>query len=102
MATPDVLIAQAVVVEEHVSFTLAALCQASGADLAQVQALVGEGLLQPTGLRPTDWQFEGHALPQTRRALRLARDFELDMAAVALVMDLLGEIDRLRSRLPRR
>ncbi len=33
-------------------------------------------------------------------ALRLARDLELDLAAVALVMDLLAEIDRLRSRPP--
>ena len=99
MADPYILIAEAVVVEEHVSFTLSALCRARGADLEQVQALVGEGLLQPTGPTPEDWQFNGDALPQTRRALRLARDFELDMGAVALVMDLLAEIDRLRARL---
>jgi chaperone modulatory protein CbpM len=48
-----------------------------------------------------DWQFDGDALSRTRKALRLAHDFELDMAAVALVMDLLGEIDGLRSQLPR-
>lgn len=101
MADPYALIAAAVVVEEHVSFTLSALCQASDANLEQVHALVGEGLLHPTGPGPTDWQFDGDALSQTRKALRLAHDFELDMAAVALVMDLLGEIDRLRSRLPR-
>ena len=76
--------------------SLSALCQASGADLEQIQALVGEGLLQPAGPGPQDWQFNGDALPQTRMALRLAHDFELDMAAVALVMDLLAEIDRLR------
>ncbi len=99
MADPYVLIAETVVVEEHVSFSLSALCQASGADLAQVQALVGEGLLQPTGASPSDWRFSGDALPQTRRALRLARDLELDLAAMTLVMDLLAEIDRLRSRL---
>jgi chaperone modulatory protein CbpM len=99
MAAPYVLIAEAVVVEEHLSFTLSALCRASGADLVQVQALVGEGLLRPTGQGPADWQFSGQALSQTRRALRLARDFELDLAAIGLVMDLLAEIDHLRSRL---
>lgn len=41
-----------VVVEEQVSFSLSALCQATGPDLGQVQALVGEGLLQPTGPSP--------------------------------------------------
>lgn len=101
MAEYNVVTTATVVVEEHVSFNLLALCRASGADLEQVQALVGEGLLQPTGPGPQDWQFQGDALPQTRRALRLARDLDLDLAAVALVLDLLAEIDRLRSRLRR-
>jgi chaperone modulatory protein CbpM len=94
-----VLTTEAVVVEEQVSFTLSALCQASGARQDWVHGLVGEGLLQPTGQGPDDWQFSGDALSLTRRALRLARDFELDLAAIGLAMDLLAEIDRLRSRL---
>jgi chaperone modulatory protein CbpM len=94
------LTAETLVVEEHVSFGLLALCHASGANLDQVGAMVAEGLLQPTGASPADWRFSGDALPQTRRALRLARGLELDLAAVALVLDLLAEIDRLRSRLP--
>jgi chaperone modulatory protein CbpM len=98
MAEILALTTETVVVEEHLSFTLQALCQASGAQQDWVHSLVGEGLLQPTGQGPADWQFGGKALSQTRRALRLARDFELDLAAVGLVMDLLAEIDRLRSR----
>ena len=94
-----VLTTGTVVVEEHVSFTLSALCQASGAQQDWVHGLVGEGLLQPTGQGPAEWQFSGNALSQTRKALRLALDFELDLAAIGLVMDLLAEIDRLRSRL---
>ena len=99
MADVVVLTTTSVVVEEQVSFTLSALCQASGAEQALVHGLVGEGLLQPTGQSTEDWRFSGDALPQTRKALRLVRDFELDLAAVSLVMELLAEIDRLRSRL---
>lgn len=99
MADPTTLTAETLVVEAHVSFGLSAPCHASGADLEQVRALVAEGLLQPTGARPSDWRFPGDALPQTRRALRPARDLETDLAAEALVMDSLPEIDRLRSRL---
>ena len=97
MAEIIVRTAAAVVVEEQVSFTLSALCQASGAEQALVQGLVGEGLLQPAGQGPDDWRFGGDALPQARKALRLARDFELDLAALGLVMALLAEIDRLRA-----
>lgn len=101
MADFHVIATAVVVVEEHVSFNLAALCQASGAVPEQVYALVNEGLLQPAGQGPQAWQFDGDALPQTRRALRLARDLELSLTGVALVMDLLAEIERLRSRLRR-
>ena len=99
MAEIFVLTTEAVVVEEHVSFNLSALCQASGAQEDLVHGLVGEGLIQATGRGPENWRFSGDALSQTRKALRLARDFELDLAALGLVMDLLAEIDRLRSRL---
>lgn len=99
MADIVALSTETVVVEEHVSFTLSTLCQASGARQELVHGLVSEGLLQPAGRGPEDWQFSGDALSQTRRALRLARDFELDLAAVGLVMDLLAEIDRLRAKL---
>ena len=84
------------------SFTLVTLCQASGAGLEQVQALVDEGLPQPVGQRPEEWHFGGDALPLTRRAPRPARDLGLGMPGVALVMDLLSEIDSLRARLRRR
>lgn len=99
MADIYVLATETVVLEDHVSFTLTALCQACGADQEQVLALVDEGLLQPKGQSPQDWCFSGDALPQARRALRLARDLELSLPGVALVMDLLAEIERLRSRL---
>ena len=97
MAALTTWTAETLVVEEHVSFSVTTLCHATGADTEQVQALVAEGLLRPTGVSPVDWQFLGDALPLTRRALRLARDLGLDLAAVALVMDLLDEIDRLRA-----
>lgn len=90
--------AKSVVVEEHVVFSFTALCQASGADNAEVQALVAEGLLSPTGSGPEDWQFSGPSLLRARAALRLARELELSLHGAAIVMDLLAEIDALRAR----
>ena len=90
------------VVEEHVVFSFSALCRASGADAEQVQALIVEGLLQPSGNSPADWTFSGHAMRQARTALRLAHDLELSLSGTALVMDLLAEIEALRLRLHHR
>lgn len=99
MAATHVLTTETVVVDDQVVFTLTALCRASGAQAEQIQALIDEGLLEPAGQGPEQWQFSGSALPRTRTALRLARDFELGLPGVAVVMDLLAEIDRLRAQL---
>ena len=99
MADTSHRITTGVVVEEHVAFTFTALCRASGADAAQIQALVEEGLLHPAGRGPDDWQFGGHSLASARKALRLAHDLDLGLSGAAIVMDLLAEIESLRSRL---
>jgi chaperone modulatory protein CbpM len=92
---------ETIVVEEHLVFTLMDLCRATGADVEQVQALVGEGLLEPLGPGPDEWRFDGTAWPRARSALRLSRDFQLGPTGTALVMDLLSEIEALRSQLRR-
>lgn len=88
------------VVDEHVVFSFTALCQAIGEAMpaTQVQALVTEGLLQPTGDGPHDWQFSGPSLLRARHALRLARELELSLHGAAIVMDLLAEIAALKAR----
>jgi chaperone modulatory protein CbpM len=86
------------VVEEQVVFSFTALCRASGADHSDVLALVTEGLLQPSGSGPDDWQFNGLSLRSARSALRMARELELSLHAAAIVMELLAEIEVLKAR----
>jgi len=88
-----------VIVEETVQFTLLDLCRACRAERQQLIALVDEGVLQPIGDAPENWLFAGPSLRRARAALRVARDLELNLAGVALVLDLLDEIDALRARL---
>lgn len=74
---------------------LARLCGASGRVL---QVLVSEGLIQPEGATPGQWRFSGIAVRRARRALRLRRDLELNLAGTALALDLLDEVETLRER----
>ena len=90
-----------VVVEEHMRFSFAELCSACAAEPSLLRELVDEGLLQPHGSNPDQWQFEGSALARARAALRLARDLHLSADATVLVTDLLLEINALRARLHR-
>jgi chaperone modulatory protein CbpM len=90
-----------VLVEEEVQFTLVELSVVCRAEIGQVVALVEEGVLTPHGEDAQDWHFDGAALKRARTALRLTRDLELGAAGVALVLDLLDEIESLRARLRR-
>ena len=92
---------QGQVVEEEIHLTLAELCQACGIAEAHVTTWVVEGVLEPIGQQPADWRFGGSSLRRARLALRLTRDLEINAAGVALVMDLLDEIDSLKADLRR-
>ena len=101
MSNPNISMTQVVVVEEEVRFTLGELCRASHARIEQLVALVELGALTPSGEGQQGWRFEGSSLKRARVATRLTRDLELSAAGAALVLDLLDEIESLRSQLRR-
>lgn len=99
--TMSLSVTHSVVVEEDVQFTLVELSRACRADVEQLVALVVEGVLTPSGDAAPRWRFSGATLRRARVALRLAHDLELSADSTALVLDLLDEIEALRSRLRR-
>jgi chaperone modulatory protein CbpM len=86
------------IVEEKVEFSLVELCRVSGASEEQLSMWISEGAFEPRGARPEEWRFSGAALRRVRTAHRLARDFEINAAGIALALDLLDEIDALRAQ----
>ncbi len=88
-----------VVVEEGIHLTLHELCRASHAPFEQVQVWVVEGVLEPEGQSPEEWRFTGAALRRARLAQRLTRDLEVNVAGVALALDLMDEIAALEAKL---
>ena len=101
----EVHVLKAVLVEHNTQFSFDELCQAAGTAPAQLRAWVEAGVLSPVpgcgGDRSGDWTFAGPALRTARTARRLARDLELNDAGLALVLDLLAELELLRARLAR-
>lgn len=98
---PERLPLALVVVSAEASFTLDGLCRACGSERATLIALVEEGILDPAGTDPESWRFPNRALHTARIAKRLTDDMELDLAGLALVLDLLTRIDLLEARLQR-
>jgi chaperone modulatory protein CbpM len=63
---------------------------------------VEEGVLHVDEVSATEWHFSGTALRRTRLALRLERDLELNLAGVALALQLIEELQHLRGELEAR
>ena len=89
------------ILEEEVVLSLAELCQATQLSAEHVIELVHEGIVEPIGRRPESWRFCGVSLYRVRCAQRLKVDLGLNMPGIALALDLLDEVERLRARLRR-
>jgi len=89
----------AVIVETEIQFSLQELSRACGADAALLEALVMEGALAPQGDSPDQWRFDGAVLLRARKAIRLVQELHLGAPGVALVLDLIEEIDSLKVQL---
>jgi chaperone modulatory protein CbpM len=85
------------IVDEDVEFTLVELSRTSGASAEEITLWVAEGVFDPKGEGPQEWRFSGASLRRARTAFRLSRDFQINAPGVALALDLLDEIDALKT-----
>lgn len=82
--------------EYIVSLRLVDACHALALTSPQVLEIVAHGIVVPTGETPEDWLFDLQMISTAKRAVRLRRDLQLEWSAVALVLELVEERDRLR------
>lgn len=85
--------------DEH-ALELEAFAAACGTQADFILLLVDEGLLAPAAVAPA-WRFGGEEIARVRRIRRLQRDFEANLQSVAVMLDLIDEVERLRAHLQR-
>jgi chaperone modulatory protein CbpM len=90
-----------ILLDEQAQLSLEEFCYACSSSTEWVIELVDEGVLEPIGHVQAHWQFSGPNLLKARAAVRLQHDLEINLAGVALALDLMEEIDTLRERLCR-
>ncbi|TMM43268.1 chaperone modulator CbpM [Colwellia ponticola] len=101
------LILQGVLLDEEAELSLEELCYACSSSTKWIIALVEVGVLDPVNYQQTPveqqtlWKFSAYSLKRARTAMRLQRDLGVNEAGVALVLDLLEEIETLEARLNR-
>lgn len=87
------------ILDENLELSLTDLAHRGSVHIEIIIELVEEGVLEPQGRSPEQWRFTGPDLIRLRRAINLQRDLELNLPGIALAMELLDELDELRSRI---
>ncbi|HQY58486.1 MAG: chaperone modulator CbpM [Nitrospira sp.] len=93
----DILIGT--VIGDESVLSIEELARACGAESQWVIELVAIGVLEPEGPETSTWRFHATDLTCARRVARFQRDFDASLDAAAVMLDLLGQIERLRARL---
>ncbi len=89
--------------EDITELTLDDLCRACAAQADIIIELVSEGVIDnmaiPQDVPPEHWRFTGLHLHRAKVALRLHRDLGVNFAGAALALQLMDELDVLRTKI---
>ncbi len=86
-------------IDEESRLSLRELCDACSVHAEFIIELVNEGVIEPAGYEKSHWCFTGFSLRRVRAATRLQRDLGVNTAGVGLALELLDELEHMRSQL---
>ena len=95
MTERDKDMVSAEIVDEKMEITIVELCQSCAVDAEIVEAMIDEGIIEPTRKRDEGWCFALSTVKQTRIAVRLQRDLGVNLAGAALAIELLERLEQL-------
>ncbi len=100
MNTKTVTILSGHILEEASQLTLAELCDSCQIPAEHMIKLVEHGIISPCkGHDVRQWRFQGDSLLRVHKALSLQQDLGVNLAGTALALELLDEINTLRTAL---
>ena len=100
MNAKKVSIVSGYILEEESALTLAELCWTCQTPAETIIRMVSHGVIAPIeGNSSRHWRFHRSDLIRADKALRLKRDLGINLAGTALALELLDEIDALKTKL---
>ncbi len=91
-------IVNGVLLDEHMFLSLNEFCRVCTHQSEWIIEMVEYGILEPQGSTPDDWRFPAASLDRARRAMRLHQDLQINMAGIALALQLMDELNNLRTQ----
>lgn len=105
MNTQSINVLSGHILEETENISLAELCKSCQLPAETMIKLVEQGIISPHSpyQRQTisEWRFHSSSLIRADKALRIKRDLGVNLAGIALVLELLDEITELKTTLYR-
>jgi len=83
---------------QETPLTLTEICHICNISGDFIRDLIEFEIIHPKGELPAEWLFELRELQRIKTALRLQRDLEVNLAGVAVVLNLLEELEDLRAQ----
>lgn len=96
MGNPDRDTLEGVLWDEHAVVSVQEICTGCGVQTETVQEMVAYGIIEPLDDDPRRWHFAGTSLRRVRTAVRLQRDLGVNLAGVALALELIDELAQYR------
>lgn len=87
------------IIENETRLTLRQLCDSCAVHAEYVIELVNEGIIEPSGMEKSHWCFNGISINRVRKAKHLQRDLGINLAGIALALELIEQIDTLHAKL---
>lgn len=97
-STHLLLVHTGTIIEED-GLSIGEFCRACDCHAEWIIGLVEESIIEPYGNEIRSWRFSGASLVRALSAFRLQRDLGVNMAGIALTLDLLEEIENLRTQI---
>lgn len=86
------------ILDDSMEITIVELCRSCAIDIDLVEAMIEEGILEPSGQRGDDRCFSYISVKRTLTVVRLQRDLGVNLAGAALAIELLDRLERLRRK----
>jgi chaperone modulatory protein CbpM len=85
------------IVDQGTMCTIDDLCLSCNVNPDWVAGLVEHGVIEPVGQTRSGWQFTTLSIVRVAKAKRLEHDLGLNLPGVALALDLLDQLDEMRT-----
>lgn len=86
------------VLDDAAPYALRELCKTFGIEANVVVEMVEVGVLLPDGSEPSKWAFSATAVVRLQKARRMQRDLGINLAGVAVALDLLDDLAATRQK----